>query len=122
MAPLTAPPSTSALSKAASQEAGVKRYEVTIGDHQIDLVLLHDRINIYLDSGGEDPAGMVRFGSTWSGALWLRGEFVGEFSEVPEGDFTIVEVEEGFKKPMVVTGMDPLVYLIGRLVKLPNDA
>ena len=114
MATLTESPTTETLSKAAGEEV-VQKYEVTIGeDCTADLVVFRRRINIYLESS-EKPVAVLRFGSLYSGALWLKGELIGEFRREPEGSYVVVEVEDGFKKSPPLVGTDPIEYLLNRL-------
>ncbi len=114
MAPLTAPPTIEVLSRAAGEEVG-KKFAVKIGKDRIaDLLAMSGRINIYLESSPE-PVAVLRFGSAYSGALWLAGDLIGEFSKEPTGSFVVVEIEDGFKRPTRIEGKDPITYLLDRL-------
>ena len=114
MALLAAPPTMEALSKAAAEDV-VRKFEVKIGkDRTAGLVVLLDRINVYLESS-ERPVAVLRFGSPYSGALWLDGDLVGEFRREPKGDFVVVEIEDGFKRPIPIEGEDPIRYLLDRV-------
>ena len=114
MAMLTGSPMTETLSKAAD-EVVVKKYEVNIDeDRTADLVVLPRRINIYLESS-DMPVAVLRFGGPHSGALWLKGDLVGEFSRKPAGSFEVVEIQDGFKKPEALECTDPIKYLLDRL-------
>ena len=114
MAPLSAPPTTEALSKAAGEEVG-KKYEVNIAHNRTAaLFALNDRINVYLESS-DKPVAVLRFGGQYSGALWLGGDLVGEFRKDPSGSFVVVEIENGFKRSAPLTGADPIKYLLDLL-------
>ena len=114
MSTLAAPPKTETLSRVAGEQV-VRKYGVSIGDGRIaDLVVLPQRVNIYLESG-EEPVAVLRFGSLYSGAMWLQGNLMGEFSMKPTGSFVVVEIEDGFKRPTPVEDVDPLQYLLDRL-------
>ena len=114
MAPLAAPPTTEALFKAAAEEVA-RKFEVEIGKGRIaDLLALGDRINVYLESS-DKPMAVLRFGSPYSGALWLEGDLIGEFRREPTGSFVVVEIEDGFKRPVPLEDTDPLEYILDRL-------
>ncbi len=114
MALIADSPTTEALSKAADEDV-VRRYAVSIGgDRAADLVVLRQRINVYLESS-EEPVAVLRFGSPYSGALWLKGDLIGEFQKEPTGSFVVVEIEDGFKRPAPKEGVDPIGYLLQRL-------
>ena len=107
-------PTTQALFKATGEELG-KRFEVDLGGNRIaDLLALPNRVNVYVRSD-ENPAAMLRFGSSYSGSLWLRGHLVGEFMMEPAGSFQVVEIENGFKRPTPLDDTDPIYYLLQRL-------
>ena len=114
MAMLTGSPMTETLSKAAGEEV-VKKYEVDIGENRrADLVVFRGRINIYLESS-DTPVAVLRFGSPHSGALWLEGDLVGEFSREPAGAFEVIEIQKGFKSSETLESTDPIEYLLNRL-------
>ena len=114
MAMLAGSPTTETLSRAAGEEV-VKKFEVNIGeDRTVDLVVLRYRINVYLESS-ERPVAVLRFGSLSSGALWLKGDLIGEFRRDSTGSFVVVEIEDGFKKPAPIEDTDPLTYLLDRV-------
>ena len=106
---------TEALSKAAGEDAP-KRFEVEIGKgRNADLVVFGNRINVFLESS-ENPVATLRFGGPHSGALWLGDNLIGEFiKEHTTGTFMVVEIENGFKKPIPIEGKDPIRYLLERL-------
>lgn len=105
---------TETLSRAADEDV-VQRYTVNIsGNRPADLVVLRHRINVFLESS-EKPVAVLRFGGPYSGALWLKGELVGEFWREPSGSYVVVEIEGGFKQPTPREGVDPVGYLLGRL-------
>lgn len=117
MALLIDSPTTEALSRSAD-EGVVRRYAVSIGGNlAADLVILRQRINVYLESS-EEPVAVLRFGSPNSGALWLQGDLIGEFQKDPTGSFVVFEIEDGFKRPSPKEGVDPFEYLLERL-RLP---
>ena len=90
------PPSTESLSKVIGKEA-TKKIEVAIGnDRRVDLLVHRDRIDFFLESD-EEPVAVLRFGSSYSGALWLSGDVIGEFHKDPKGPYVVVEIQEGFK-------------------------
>ncbi len=111
---LATPPTTEVLSKAAGEEVG-KKFEVKIDkDRTADFVVLRDRINVYLESS-DRPVAVLRFGSSYSGALWLEDDLIGEFRREPAGSFVVVEIKDGFKRPTPIEDTDPIVYLLDRL-------
>jgi hypothetical protein len=113
-----ASPTIEDLSKTVGEEV-VKRYPVSIGEnHTADLVVLRDRINVYLESS-EKPVAVLRFGSRHSGALWQDGNLIGEFRRESPGSFVVVEIEDGFKRPTPIEDTDPLEYLLHRLRASP---
>ena len=112
---LAAPPSTEALSRAIDIEA-TRKIEVKFGnDRKADLLVYRDQVNVFLESSDE-PVATLRFGSSYSGALWLAGDVIGEFHKDPRGGpFTVVEIQDGFKKPHPKKNVDPIAYLLERL-------
>ena len=105
---------TETLSKAAGEETAT-RVEVKFGEGRtVDLVVFRDRINLYLESS-QKPVAVLRFGSPNSGALWLRGDLIGEFRREHDGGFVVVEIEDGFKRPIPIEDTDPVGYLLNRL-------
>ena len=116
---LAVPPSTESLSRAMDREA-TKKFEVKFGNNQkADLLVHRDQVNVFLESSVE-PVAKLRFGSFYSGALWMAGDVIGEFYKDPRGGpFTVVEIEDGFKKPHPKENVDPIAYLLKRLENLP---
>ena len=109
-------PSTEALSEAAVEGTG-RRYEVALGeDATANLFVLRDRVHVYLGTG-DTPAAVMRFGGLHSGALWVYDSLIGEFGREPSGSFTVTEIEDGFKKPSPFRDVDPVEYLLDRLLK-----
>lgn len=114
MALPVASPTLEDLSKTVGEEV-VKRFEVNISENRTaDLVVLRDRINVYLESS-EKPVAVLRFGSRYSGALWQEGNLIGEFRIESPGSSVVVEIEDGFKRPTPIEDTDPLAYLLHRL-------
>ena len=116
MALLQTLPSMDVLSEAAGEGTG-RRYEVALGeDATANLFVLRDRVHVYL--GTEDtPAAVMRFGGLHSGALWVYDSLIGEFAREPSGSFAVTEIEGGFKKPSPIEDIDPIEYLLERLLK-----
>ena len=109
----SAPPTIEVLSQATGGD--VVKYEVSIGgDRRADLVVFRDRVNVFLESS-EKPKAMLRLGGPASGALWLEGDLIAEFMKEPAGSFVVVEIEDGFKKPILKEDTDPIRYLLDRL-------
>ena len=106
---LQAPPPTDDLLKEASASAGVRRLIADKGE-VIALFLQSDRILAYR---GEEaaPFGVLRFGGPHSGAIWMRGDLVGEYDKDLNGEFFVVEVEDGFLAE-TRRKEDPVAYLI----------
>ena len=113
------PPSTESLSKVIGGEA-IKKVEVEIDDNRrVDLLIHRDQVDFFLESS-EEPVAVLRFGSSYSGALWLSGDVIGEFYKAPNGPFVVVEIQDGFKRPHPMEDVDPIGYLIKRLASLPT--
>ena len=107
---LKAPPPTDELLKEAS--AAGTRHRIEHRGEVIALFLQSDRILAY--RGDESaPFGWLRFGGPHSGAIWMGGDLVGEYYKDINGEFFVMEVEDGF-----LTGTrrteDPVAYLIER--------
>ena len=115
MALLQTLPSTDALSQAAVEGTG-RRFEVALGeDATANLFVLRDRVHVYLGTG-DTPVAVMRFGSLHSGALWVFDSLIGEFGREPAGSFTVTEIEDGFKRPLPIYDIDPIEYLLERLL------
>lgn len=112
---LAAPPSTESLSRSINRES-IKKIEVNFGNNQkADLLVHRDQVSVFLASSDE-PVATLRFGSSYSGALWIAGDVIGEFYKDPRGGpFTVIEIQEGFKKPHPKENVDPIAYLLERL-------
>ena len=77
----------------------------------IEMILQVDRILVY--RGDEDtPFAILRFGGPHSGAIWIDGQFVGEYEKDRDGNFVVVEVEAGFKQPDSRRQQDPFAHLV----------
>ena len=63
----------------------------------------------------DEPIGNIYFGGQHSGAVWLRGELIGEYRMDPKGDLILTKVNKGFKEPESRGVKDPLAYLIERI-------
>ena len=111
--PLSAPPPTDELLKEASSATGVRCLIERRGE-VIALFLQSDRILAYK---GDDstPFGILRFGGPHSGAIWLNGDLIGEYDKNLEGDFIVVEIEDGFMDFETRRTEDPIAFLIGRV-------
>ena len=104
-------PTTDELLQQAASTVGMRRL-VYSSDTLITLFLQSDRILAYR---GEEstPFGFLRFGGPRSGAIWMNGEVIGEYDKNIEGEFVVVEVEDGFLAGHQQR-QDPLDYLIQR--------
>ena len=106
----SSPPPTDQLLIKAATSAG-SRCRINAKGTAIDLLLQADRILAY--RGDEDvPFAVLRFGGPHSGAIWIDGQFVGEYDKNLAGNFVIVEIESGFKKPDSRREEDPVAHLI----------
>ncbi len=108
-----APPTDELLEKAASNP-GFRRL-VDLDGEQVALFLQSDRILAYR---GEEvtPFGLLRFGGPHSGAIWMDGQLIGEYDKTLDGEFFVVEVEDGFLSPELRRKEDPVAYLIEKAV------
>lgn len=109
---LKAPPPTDELLREASASRSVRCLVESQGG-SIALFLQPDRILAYR---GEEttPFGVLRFGGPHSGAIWLRGDLIGEYDKDLDGEFIIVEIEDGFMEPETRRKEDPVAFLIGK--------
>ena len=108
-----ASPTTDELLKQASTAAG-RRYLISVDNDVIALFLQSDRILAYR---GEEPTpfGFLRFGGPHSGAIWMKGNLIGEFDKNLDGEFFIVEIEDGFISPESRRQEDPVAFLLERI-------
>lgn len=104
-------PTTDELLQQAASTLGMRRL-VHSSHSLITLFLQSDRILVYR---GEEPTpfGLLRFGGPRSGAIWMDGQVIGEYDKDLEGEFVVVEVEDGFLAGHQQR-QDPLEYLIQR--------
>lgn len=107
---LQASPPTDELIGEASSTPGLRRLVDADGE-PIALFLQSDRILAYK---GEEvtPFGVLRFGGPHSGAIWMDDRIIGEYDKTLDGEFFIVEVEDGFLSPESRRKEDPVAYLI----------
>ena len=111
MSTQASPPPADELLAEASTATGT-RYKIVAKGTDVELVLQGDRILVY--RGDEDaPFGILRFGGPHSGAIWIRGELVGEYDKDTTGKFVIIEIKAGFKQPASRRQEDPVAYLVG---------
>jgi hypothetical protein len=90
-----------------------------IEEDDITMFVLADRIHIY-QGKDQDPFGTLRFGGPRSGAIWAEGQLVGEYDKDTDGQFVVVEISSGFKKPGSRRQKDPLAYLFEVLQQKHN--
>ena len=86
-----------------------RRYKLP--DPEFELFLQHDRICLFR-SQDESPIGIIRFGGPCSGAIWLAGRLVGEYDKTLEGQYILIQVEDGFRIPESKQEKDPLTHLM----------
>ena len=107
------PPPTDQLLSEASTATGI-RYRIKDKGATIELVLQLDRILAY--RGDEDrPVAVLRFGGPHSGAIWIDGQLVGEYDKGLDGEFVVIEIESGFKRPSSRRQEDPVAHLVRRV-------
>lgn len=104
---------TDELLREASTATGT-RYLIAGEKGAIALFLQPDRILVYR---GEEttPFGVLRFGGPHSGAIWVNGNLIGEYDKNLDGEFFVVEVEDGFITPESRRQEDPVAFLIERV-------
>ena len=107
---MQAAPPTDELLETAASNPGFRRLVDLDGEH-VALFLQADRILAYK---GEEaaPFGLLRFGGPHSGAIWMGGQLIGEYDKTLDGEFFVVEVEDGFLAPESRRKEDPVAYLI----------
>lgn len=99
------------LNDAASANPLNVRRRIEVNGMPLDMILQMDRILVY--RGNEDkPFAILRFGGPHSGAIWIDGQFVGEYDKDGDGNFVVIEVESGFKQPESIRHEDPFAHLI----------
>ena len=114
MANLSARPSTEELASTAGKELGI-RYKVNFQGHDIDLVLLGNRVNIYV-AAEDTPVGYMRFGGPGSGAMWKGRDCIAEYSLDDEGKYSVIQIVKGFKSPKSRKRIEPLLFLLTSVV------
>ena len=99
------------LTDAATANPMSVRRRIEVHGMPLDMILQIDRILVY--RGDEDkPFAVLRFGGPHSGAIWIDGQFVGEYDKDNEGNFVVVDVESGFKQPDSRRLEDPFAHLV----------
>lgn len=96
---------------AATANPKIVRQRIEVQGMPLDLILQMDRILVYRDDENE-PFAILRFGGPHSGAIWIDGQFVGEYDKDRDGNFVVVEVEAGFKQPDSKRLEDPFAHLV----------
>ena len=99
------------LNDAATANPMSVRRHIEVNGTPLDMILQMDRILVY--RGDEDtPFAILRFGGPHSGAIWIDGQFVGEYDKDMDGNFVVIEVEAGFKQPDSRRQEDPFAHLV----------
>ena len=83
----------------------------------IEIIVQFDRACLYKDDD-EFPVGQLQFGGPRSGAIWFGEQLIGEYDKGVDGEFFLIEVENGFKRPDSKRQEDPLAHLVGRMQKV----
>ena len=59
------------------------------------------------------PFGVIEFGSSWSGTIWLYDECIGEFEHI-QNIYTVVPISNYRKRPEEAVKIDPITYFFGK--------
>ena len=70
-----------------------------------------DRIHVY-QGNDHEPFATLRFGGPYSGAIWIGDELTGEYHKDTNGQFVVIDIASGFRKPDSRRQQDPLVHLL----------
>ena len=90
-------------------------YEVSFNGRQFIVRKGGTRIDFFCP-GAEQPSGSIRFGSHWSGAVWLGGNLIGEY-EHRDDVWYVMPIIGGRKDPDTVLQVHPATYLLDSIVQ-----
>ena len=106
-------PTTDQLLLEASSSVGT-RHRIVFQGMEFEFHLQADRILVYC-ADENTPVAVIRFGSPFSGAIWMRGQLVGEYDKDRDGKFVVTEIESGFKQPDSRRQQDPVEHVLNQL-------
>ena len=89
-------------------------HRIRLQDAGIDVIVEIGQACLYLD-GDHLPRACLRFGGPRSGAIWFDRDLIGEYDKDLDGEFVLVEVENGFKLPGSQRREDPFNHLFSRV-------
>ena len=106
-------PTAEELLKEAAETFGARR-KVEFKGITLEFHLQDDRILVYRQEDTR-PIAVLRFGGPYSGTIWLNDQLIAEYGKNREGNFTITDIQRGFKLPNSRRLDDPVQHLLGQL-------
>ena len=73
-------------------------------------------ISVYFGPQAE-PAGLIKCGSTSSGAIWSFGKCIGDFLQEPDGTYYVTRIRSHFLEPEGIVQTDPVMFLLNNLLE-----
>ena len=100
------------------QQADLVRCRFVVRYKEQDFRLEHSPtvLSVYFGPHAE-PAGLIKCGSSSSGAIWSYGRCIGDFSQEPDGNYYVTRINANFLEPEATVQADPVMYLLNSLLE-----
>jgi hypothetical protein len=86
-------------------------FRIHYGGTSYLVVVTGDKIEV-TQAESSEPVGLIRRGSSRSGAILREGRLIGEYLRESSGDYLIIPVRGGQKEPEGAIKRNPLQYLL----------
>lgn len=102
------------------QQADLVQCRFVVRYREQDFRLEHGptAISVYLGPQTE-PVGVIKCGSSSSGAIWSYGTCIGDFSQEPDGQYQVIRIKANFLEPNGPVQVDPVICLFNNLLEHP---
>lgn len=100
------------------QQADLVRCHFVVRYKEQDFRIEHSPTAISVYFGPQtEPAGLIKCGSSFSGAIWSNGTCIGDFSQEPDGTYYVTRIRSHFLEPEGTVQADPVTYLLNNLLE-----
>ena len=91
-----------------------QRFVVQFREQEFSVIGRESKMLVFI-LGEDSPVGVVRLGSSISGAIWRGDECIADYVRDDDGRYSVVPIDQGFRQPERCTDVDPLVHLLSRI-------
>ena len=91
-----------------------QRFVVQFCEQEFSVIGRESKMLVFI-VGEDSPVGVVRLGSSISGAIWRGDECIADYVRDDDGRYSVVPIDQGFRQPEQSADIDPLVHLLSHI-------